>query len=120
MAKTLTKLQEQIVARVLAIGASEYVWLQKGHIHSMNNLKQKGLVTENAWTCLQRHHLTENLRSLFWADNDIAFAIEDLYGHRYMIFYKHGFIGEAKHLHDAKRLVSGLKLLHDMDRKQAA
>jgi hypothetical protein len=65
MPKTLTKLQERIIARVLAEPA-QTLCLREGDVNSTNNMIEKGLIDRHPYSMLQHHHLTHEVKSLFF------------------------------------------------------
>jgi hypothetical protein len=85
MSKTLTKLQERIIARVLAEPAQTQ-YLRDGHVRSTQNLIAKELIDRHCYMMLQHGHLTPEVKSIFFQENDDVFAIEDIYDNCWIIF----------------------------------
>src|SRR5205823_3903967 len=53
MPKTLTKMQEQLVAKVLTLSAVDYVHCRAGEVNSVNNLRDRGLLKGDCWGAVQ-------------------------------------------------------------------
>ncbi|MCA1379479.1 hypothetical protein I6F34_01420 [Bradyrhizobium sp. BRP05] len=110
MAKTLTKLQERIIARVLAEPA-QTLYLREGHVHSTRNMIEKGLIDRHCYTMLQHGHLTPEVKSIFFQENDDVFAIEDIYDNCWIIFEDRKVIAKPRSEANANRIVTALKEL---------
>jgi len=110
MPKTLTKLQERIIARVLAEPAHT-LYLREGHVNSTNNMIHKGLIDRHCYTMLQHCHLSAEVKTLFFAENDPVFAIEDIYDNCWIIFEDRKVIAKPRCEAAAKRIVKALKEL---------
>lgn len=119
MPKTLTKLQERIVARVLAEPA-QTLYLREGHVNSTNNMIEKGLVDKYCYTMLQHCHLTPEVKTIFFSENDPVFAVEDIYDNCWIIFEDRQVVAKPRSEDAAKRIVSALKLLRTTEQKAAA
>jgi hypothetical protein len=111
MPKTLTSLQEQMIAKVLTLTTTDYVWVANGEVHSLNNLKAKGFVVGDAYGSLQIRHLTERLKIVFFAENDSTFMIRNFHGEGWLIFDNKQYVCKVYKEPDAKRVVGALKLL---------
>ncbi|WP_396604829.1 hypothetical protein ACFLEY_22140 [Bradyrhizobium sp. YCK136] len=124
MSKTLTKLQERIVARVLAMSVNETLYLSKGHLHSARSLKEQGFLDRNCWGMVQTQHLTDSVNTTFFAENGDVFAIEDIYDNCWIIFEDRKVIAKPRNEANAKRIVAALKELRiaeaDAGRRAAA
>lgn len=110
MPKTLTKLQERIVARVLAEPANT-LYLRDGHVNSTNKLIEKGLIDRHCYTMLQYAHLTPEVKSLFFSENEPVFAIEDIYDNCWIVFEDRKVIAKPRSEENARRIVAALKEL---------
>jgi len=113
MPKTLTELQERIVARVLAEPA-QTLYLREGHVNSTNNMIKKGLIDEHCYTMLQYGHLKPELKSLFFGENPEVFAIQDIYDNCWIIFEDREVIAKPRSEGGAKRIVKALKALRNI------
>jgi hypothetical protein len=110
MTKTLSALQERMVARVLAYPALT-LYLREGHVNSVNHLIKKELVDRHCYTMLQYGHLTPRIKEIFWTENGDAFAIEDIYDNCWLVFENKELMAAPRNETAAKRIVSALKLL---------
>ncbi|WFU52222.1 hypothetical protein QA639_21175 [Bradyrhizobium pachyrhizi] len=108
MPKTLTKLQEQIIAKVLTIGATEFVWLRDGEVNSLNSLKAKNLIDQHAYGSIQQRHLTDAIKRAFWQENPQTFMMPNFHGAGWLIFDGKRYICKVYNEADAKRVVAGL------------
>ncbi|GAA0005255.1 hypothetical protein [Bradyrhizobium elkanii] len=111
MPKTLTKLQEQIVAKVLTLHATNFVWLREGEVNSLNSMKAKQLIDQHAYGCIQQRHLTDQIKSVFWRENPRTFMMHNFHGEGWLIFDDKRYVCKVYAEADAKRVVEGLKLL---------
>ena len=118
MAKTLTKLQEQIVGTTLSISATEFVWLNAGKINSLNRLKELELVDQHCYGQVQHRHLKPELTTAFFNENGETFAIESLRDIGWLIFDDRKIVAKTKTEDDAKRVVTALKLLRNQEKRQ--
>jgi hypothetical protein len=118
MPKTLTKLQERMIARVVAEPA-QTLYLREGHVNSVNNLINKGLIDRHCYTMLQHGHLTPEAKSTFFSENDDVFAIEDIYDNCCIIFEDRRAIATPRSEANAKRIVEALKVLRYEELKRA-
>jgi hypothetical protein len=119
MPKTLTPLQERIVARVLAMPA-QTLYLREGHVNSLNHMIKRGLIDKHCYSMVQYHHLTPELKSTFFADNGEVFAIKDIYDNCWIIFEDREAIAQPRSEDAAKRIVQALKALRQQEQKEAA
>lgn len=110
MSKTLTKLQERIVARVLAEPA-QTLYLREGHVNSTRNMIEKGLIDRHCYMMLQSAHLTPEVKSIFFQENGDVFAIEDIYDNCWIIFEDRKVIAKPRSEANANRIVQALKAL---------
>jgi hypothetical protein len=85
MPKTLTPLQERIIARVLAEPA-QTLYLREGHVNSTSNMIKKGLIDRHCYMMLQHGHLSPEVKSIFFGENDHVFAIQDIYDNCWIVF----------------------------------
>jgi hypothetical protein len=113
MPKTLTKLQERIVARVLAEPA-QTLYLREGHVNSTKNMIQKGLIDEHCYMMLQYSHLTPEVKSIFFQENDVVFAIQDIYDNCWIVFEDRNVVAKPRNEDSAKRIVLALKGLREI------
>lgn len=120
MAKILTKLQERIIARVLSMPVTQTLYLKDGHVNSLNNLKSKGYVDQNAHFWLQTHHLTERGKNVFFMENGPVFAVEDIYDNCWIVFEDRKVIAHPRTVENANRIVAALKSLRQLEQKEAA
>lgn len=124
MPKTLTKMQEQMVAKVLTIPATSHVWLREGEVNSLNHLKAKCLIKEDAYGSIQHRHLTQAVKDVFWQENDETFMIANFHGEGWLIFDSRRYLCKVYDQADAKRVVKALKELRiaeiDAGKKAAA
>lgn len=111
MPKTLTTLQEQMIAKVLTLTTSDYVWVNNGEVHSLNNLKAKGLVVGDCYGSLQIRHLTERVKNVFFLENDSTFMIRNFHGEGWLIFDAKQYVCKVYPEPAARRVVEALKLL---------
>lgn len=117
MPKTLTKLQERIIARVLAEPA-QTLYLRDGHVHSTRNMIEKGWIDRHCYSMLQHGHLTPEVKSIFFQDNDDVFAIEDIYDNCWIIFEDRKVIARPRNEQAANRIVKALKLLREQEQTE--
>jgi hypothetical protein len=108
MAKTLTPLQERMIARLMAHPA-DTLYLREGSVHSVNNLKAKNLIDPHCYTMLHYGYLTPEIKSIFWSENRDVFAIEDMYKNRWHVFEDREVIAECRSEAAAERVVAVLK-----------
>ncbi|WP_439357921.1 hypothetical protein [Bradyrhizobium sp. DASA03007] len=114
--KTLTKLQERIVARVLA-DPMNTLYLSKGNVNSAKSLIEKGLLSKHCYASMvQSQYLTPEIKSVFFGDNDVVFAIQDIYDNCWLIFEDRKLVAKPRSEEMANRIVKALKLLrqHEM------
>ena len=119
MAKTLTKLQERIIARVLSDPA-QTLYLREGHVNSTNNMIEKGLISRHCYTMLQNHHLTREVKAIFFQENAEVFAIEDIYDNCWIVFEDREVVAKPRSEEAAHRIVQALKLLRKSEIREAA
>jgi hypothetical protein len=117
--KTLTKLQERIVARVLSAPA-QTLYLREGHVTSTKNMIEKGLIDEHCYTMLQHCHLKPEVKSIFFQDNDEVFAIEDIYDNCWIVFEDRELVTKPRSEDAANRIVTALKLLRQQEHQREA
>jgi hypothetical protein len=103
-------MQEQIVAKTLAISVTQYVWLREGEVNSLNNLKKRGLIDEYCYSQVQRRHLTDAIKDAFFGENDQTFMIPNFHGEGWLIFDDRRFIAKVHNEENAKRILAALKL----------
>jgi len=120
MPKTLTKMQEQIVAKALTISATQYVWVNGGEVNSINRLRDSGLLRGDCYGSVQHRHLTDEIKSCFFGENPVTFSIENFHGEGWLIFDDRQFITKVHNLDNAKRVVAALKLLRESEQCQTA
>lgn len=120
MPKTLTKLQERIVARVLAMPVTQTLYLREGHVSSLNNLKDKGFIDEHCYSMVQTHHLTERVKTVFFIENGDVFAIEDIYDNCWIVFEDRKVVAQPRSEANAQRIVAALKVLRNQELATAA
>lgn len=120
MPKTLTKLQEQIVAKVLTIGATEYVWCRAGEVNSVHRLRELGLLKDDCWGSVQHRHLTDRIKEVFFGENGVTFKIPNFHGEGWLIFDDRRYITKVYNEANADRVVAGLKLLRQMEQRDVA
>lgn len=111
MPKTLTKLQEQIIAKVLTLHATNYVWLREGEVNSLNSLKAKNLIDQHAYGSIQPRHLNDEVKAVFWRENPRTFKMANFHGEGWLIFDDKRYICKVYNEVDATRVVEGLKEL---------
>lgn len=111
MPKTLTPLQEQMIAKVLTLDTTNYVWVNNGEVNSLNNMKAKGLVTGDCYGSLQIRHLTERVKTVFFAENDSTFMIRNFHGEGWLIFDAKQHVCKVYKEPAARRVVEALKLV---------
>jgi hypothetical protein len=111
MPKTLTKMQEQIVAKTLVISATQFVWLNRGEVNSLNNLRERNLVQGDCWGSIQHRHLTDRIKEIFFTENDQIFMIPNFHDEGWLIFDDRQYITKVHNEINAKRVVGALKLL---------
>jgi hypothetical protein len=119
MSKSLTELQERMIARVLAFPA-QTLYLREGHVRSVNNLIQKGLIDKHCYTMMQYGHLTPEVKSIFFGENGDVFAIEDPYDNCWLVFEDREMITAPRREDAARRIVEALKALRSQDQRAAA
>jgi hypothetical protein len=120
MPRTLTKMQEQIVAKTLTISATQYVWLNGGEVNSINKLRDRGLLKPDCFGSVQHWHLTDQIKTVFFVENDRTFMIENFHGEGWLIFDDRQYITKVYNQDNAKRVVAALKLLHQQEQQEAA
>ena len=111
MPKTLTALQEQMIAKVLTLDTTNYVWVSNGEVHSLNNMKAKGFVTGDCYGSLQIRHLTERVKTVFFAENDSTFMIRNFHGEGWLIFDAKQYVCKVYKEPAARRVVEALRLI---------
>jgi hypothetical protein len=114
MPKTLTELQERMVARVLAFPA-QTLYLRKGHANSINNLIAKELIDKHCYTMMQYGHLTPEVKSIFFSENGDVFAIEDPYDNCWLVFEDREMVTAPRSQASAERIVKALKALRQQE-----
>jgi hypothetical protein len=120
MPKTLTKMQEQIVAKVLTISAVNYVWVNGGEVNSVNRLREAGLLQGDCFGSIQHRHLTDRIKTIFWVENPVTFKIPNFHGEGWLIFDDRRYITKVYAEDDANRVVDALKLLRAQEAMSAA
>jgi hypothetical protein len=118
MPKTLTKMQEQIVAKVLTISATQHVFTRQGEVNSVNKLRERGLLTADCWGSVQHRHLTDRIKTVFFVENDHTFMIENFHGEGWLIFDDRQYITKVYNQGNAKRVVTAMKLLREHEKQQ--
>jgi hypothetical protein len=112
MPKTLTAMQEQMIAKVISLNSTtNYVWVNNGEVHSLNNLKTKGFVVGDAYGSLQIRHLTERVKIVFFGENDPTFMIRNFHGEGWLIFDNKQYVCKVYQEAAARRVVEALRLL---------
>ncbi|WP_035976849.1 hypothetical protein [Bradyrhizobium sp. th.b2] len=120
MPKTLTKLQEQIVARVLA-DPMNTLYLSKGQVNSAQSLITKGLLSKYCYaSMIQSQYLTPEIKSVFFGENDVVFAIQDIYDNCWLTFEDRELVAKPRSKEKADRIVAALKVLRSTELKAAA
>lgn len=119
MPKTLTTLQERIIARVLSEPA-QTLYLREGHVNSTNNMIAKGLIDRHCYTMLQHCHLTPEVKSVFFSENAEVFAIEDIYDSCWIVFEDREVVAKPRIEANAERIVQGIKLLRQREQQRDA
>ena len=112
---TLTNQQMRMVAKVLTISATQFVWLNGGEVNSLNNLRERGLVQGDCFGSLQHRHLTEEIKAAFFGENDQTFMIENFHGEGWLIFDDRRYVTKVYNHDDAKRVVTALALLRQYE-----
>lgn len=111
MAKTMTKLQERIVARVLS-DPMNTLYLSKWQVNSAQSLINKGLLSRHCYASMvQSQYLTPELKSIFFGENDEVFYIQDIYDNGWIIFEGREVIAKPRSEKAAERIVQALKVL---------
>jgi hypothetical protein len=118
--KTLTKLQELIVAKLLTISATQYVWVNGGETNSINNLRNRGLLQGDCYGSIQHRHLTERIKLAFFSENDRTFMIGNFHGEGWLIFDDRQFITKVYNEANARRVVAALKFFRQSEQREAA
>lgn len=111
MPKSLSKLQELIVAKTLTISATQHIFTRSGEVNSVHSLRERGLLSADCWGAVQPRHLTEEIKELFYSENSPTFMIPNFHGEGWLIFDERRYITKVYNEDDAKRVVSALKLL---------
>lgn len=120
MPKTLTRLQEAIVAKVLTISATQHVFLRAGEVNSINPLRENGMLAPDCWGAVQHRHLTERIKTVFFADNHQTFKIPNFHGEGWLIFDDRRYITKIYDENDADRVVLALQSLRQLEHRDAA
>jgi hypothetical protein len=120
MPKTLTKLQERIVAKALTISATQFVWVNGGEVNSINNLRERGLLQGDCYGSLQHRHLTDRIKTVFFGENDQTFMIDNFHGEGWLIFDSREFVTKVYNEANARRVVAALKYLRQLEQQEAA
>jgi hypothetical protein len=120
MPKTLSKLQEQIVAKTLTIPTTSFVWCRGGEVNAVNNLRNRCLVKSDCYGSVQPYHLTDAVKSAFFSENDPVFAIENFHGEGWLIFDDRKYLTKVHDKDNAKRIVAAMTLLRETESRQAA
>jgi hypothetical protein len=115
MAKTLTKMQERIVAKTLTISSTQFVWCNAGEVNSVNNLRERCLLKADCWGSVQPRHLTDEIRRIFFAENPRTFKIENFHSEGWLIFDDSQYITKVYNEDNAKRVVKALKVLRESE-----
>jgi hypothetical protein len=116
MSKTLTKLQERIIARVIAEPMNT-LYLSKGQVNSAQSLITKGLLSKHCYASMvQSQYLTPEVKAIFFGENDEVFAIQDIYDNCWLIFEGRELVAKPRNEDKANRIVKALQLLrkHEM------
>lgn len=114
MKKTLTKLQERIVARVIA-DPMNTLYLSKGYVNSAKSLIDKGLLDKHCYASMvQSQYLTPDIKSVFFSENDEVFAIQDIYDNCWLIFEDRELVAKPRSEEKAARIVKALKALRKL------
>lgn len=112
--KTLTKLQERIVARVIAEPMNT-LYLSKGNVNSAKSLIEKGLLDKHCYASMvQSQYLTPEIKTVFFGENDEVFAIQDIYDNCWLIFEDRELVAKPRSEEKAKRIVMALKALRKL------
>jgi hypothetical protein len=115
MSKTLTKLQERIVARVLA-DPMNTLYLSKGQVNSAKSLIDKGLIDRHCYgSMIQSQYLTPEIKSVFFGENDEVFAVQDIYDNCWLIFENRELVAKPRSEEKAHRIVKALKCLRQQE-----
>lgn len=120
MPKTLTKLQELIVAKVLTISVTQFVWVNGGETNSINNLRNRGLLEGDCYGSVQHRHLTDRIKTAFFTENDRTFMIGNFHGEGWLIFDDRQFITKVYNEDNARRVVAALKFFRQSEQREAA
>jgi hypothetical protein len=120
MSKTLTKLQERIIARVLA-QPTNTLYLSKGQVNSAQSLINKGLLSKHCYASMvQSQYLTPEIKSIFFGENDEVFAVQDIYDNCWHVFEDRELITQPRSEEKAQRIVDALKVLRSLESQQKA
>jgi hypothetical protein len=92
MPKSLTKLQEAMVATVLA-GKGGSLYLEGGEVNSANNLRKRGLITDGYM--FQHTRFTQQLLDTFWGENNRTFYLQGLRHTGWLIFHDRELLAKA-------------------------
>jgi hypothetical protein len=115
MAKTLTKLQERIIARVIAEPMNT-LYLSKGYVNSAKSLINKGLLDKHCYASMvQSQYLTPEIKTIFFGENDEVFAIQDIYDNCWLIFEGRELVAKPRSEEKANRIVKALKALRAIE-----
>lgn len=115
MSKTLTKLQERIVARVIA-DPMNTLYLSKGYVNSAKSLINKGLLSKHCYASMvQSQYLTPEIKSVFFGENDVVFAIQDIYDNCWLVFEDRELMAKPRSEEKANRIVEALKALRKLE-----
>jgi hypothetical protein len=113
--KTLTNLQERIVARVIA-DPMNTLYLSKGQVNSAKSLIDKGLIDHHCYSSMiQSQYLTPEIKSVFFGENDEVFAIQDIYDNCWLVFEGRELVTKPRSEEKASRIVKALKLLRQQE-----
>jgi hypothetical protein len=115
MKKTLTKLQERIVARVIS-DPMNTLYLSKGYVNSAKSLIDKGLIDRHCYgSMIQSQYLTPEIKTVFFGENDEVFAIQDIYDNCWLIFENRELVAKPRCEEKAHRIVKALKVLRQQE-----
>jgi len=116
MKKTLTSLQERIIARVMA-QPTNTLYLSKGQVNSAQSLINKGLLSKHCYASMvQSQYLTPEIKTIFWGENDEVFAVQDIYDNCWHVFEDRELVAQPRSEDKANRIVKALKALRQLEK----
>ncbi|MFL5239270.1 MAG: hypothetical protein ACJ8EL_17085, partial [Rhizomicrobium sp.] len=85
---------------------------------TINNLRQRGLLKDDCRGSVQHRHLTDQMKSTFFGENDETFMIENFHGEGWLIFDDRQYITKVYNNDNAKRVVTAMKFLRQHEKQQ--